>query len=68
MIELELDKVMRCLMWKLKVLASMRCMCVAHELDAEWCVYHERETAELLRSVRKVIKVKGNVLVVKAKR
>lgn len=68
MIELSLDKVMGCLIWELKVLAAIRCMCVAHEIDCTWCANQERETAELLRAVRRVIKVKGDVLVVKPKR
>ena len=68
MIELDLDKVMSSLVWKLKVLAAMRSMCGANEIDAGWCIGEEQETAELLRSVRRVVQVKGNVLVVKPKR
>ncbi len=67
MIELDLDKVMVSLIWELKVLAAIRCVCAAHKIDVGWCANQERETAELLRSVRRVVKVKGNVLVVKEK-
>ena len=68
MIELDLDKVQGCLIWELKVLASIRCMCVAHGIDVAWCAEQERETAGVLRAVRKIVEVKGNVLVVKQKR
>lgn len=68
MIELSLDRLVEGLVWQLKVLAAIRCMCLAHRIDVAWCADLERDTAELLRSVRKVIEVKGNVLVVRAKR
>ncbi|GAI08397.1 unnamed protein product [marine sediment metagenome] len=67
MIELDLEKVQGCLIWKLRVLAAIRCMCVAHEMDVAWCADEERETARLHECLRKVRKAKGDVLVVKPK-
>ncbi|MBA7658239.1 hypothetical protein ES703_66188 [subsurface metagenome] len=68
MIELDLEKVRKCLIWNMKVLASIRCMCVANGIDVAWCADEERETAKLHENLRKLIKVKGDVLVVKPKR
>lgn len=68
MIELSLDRVAAGLVWELEMLAAIRRMCATHQIDWEWCREKEQEVAELLGSVRKVIRVKGNVLVVKPKR
>ncbi len=68
MIELDLVKLQKCMIWELEVLASIRCMCVAHQIDVLWCAEREREVAELHEALRKVRKARGDVLVVKPKR
>jgi len=65
MIELNLEKLAEGLVWQLKMLAATRRMCITHEMECGWCAEKERKTAELLRSLRKVIEVKGNVLVIR---
>ncbi|MBA7583437.1 hypothetical protein ES708_25380 [subsurface metagenome] len=67
MIELDLRKVLEHLVWKLEVLAVIRRVCAANGVDFRWCVDQEDGTAKVLRDLRKVIKVKGDVLVVKPK-
>lgn len=68
MIELDLEKVMMALLYHLKVLAAVRCMCKEHGLPVDWCRKWEDEVADVAGRVRRVIEIKGNILVVKAKR
>ncbi len=68
MIELDLEKVRRCLIWELKVLAAVRGVCVEQGIDTAWCEEAERETAKVLKSVRRVITVKGEIMQVESKR
>lgn len=68
MIELDLVKLQGCLIWELKVLAAIRRMCVEHEINVGWCTEREVETAGLHEALRRVRKVRGDVLVVKPKR
>lgn len=67
MIELSLDRLGEALVWQLEMLAAMRRMCAQHEIDGSWIGVKEQRVAELLRNIRRVVKVKGNVLVVKSK-
>lgn len=67
MIELDLGKVLDSLMWELKVLAAIRCVCVANQIDVVWCVERERGTARLIGSVRRVISARGGVMQIREK-
>lgn len=67
MIELNLDRLGEGLVWQLEMMAAIRRMCITHEIDCGWCAEKERKTAELLRSLRKVIEVRGNVLQIRTK-
>lgn len=68
MIELDLVKLQGCLIWELKILAAVRRMCVDHGIDVTWCTNQEQETAKLHEQLRKVVKMRGEILVVKPKR
>lgn len=67
MIELDLVKLRLVVVAHLKTLAAVRCLCLAHEIPVGWCAEAEREAAGSLRELRKVIAVKGDVLVMKPK-
>ncbi len=62
MIEVHLDRVMTCVLYHLKVLAAVRCMCVDHELPVDWCLEWERDVAETVKELRELIETKGTVL------
>lgn len=68
MIELDLKKLMGCLIWELKILAAVRRMCAEQGFDMTVLAEQEREAARLHESLRLVVKAKGDVLVVKPKR
>ena len=67
MIELDLGKVLDSLMWELKVLAAVRCVCVANGIDVVWCAERERRTSGLIGSVRRIIAVRGDVMQIREK-
>ena len=64
MIELNLEDVAWVVTAHLNTLAAVRGMCVEHKIDSMWCREKEQEAAVVLRDLRRVIEVKGNVLVV----
>lgn len=67
MIELELGKVLDSLMWELKVLGAVRCVCVANQIDVTWLAERERGTARLVEAVRRVVAVRGEVMQIRDK-
>lgn len=67
MIELNLEDVAWVVTAHLKTLAAVRGMCVEQRIDFMWCREKELEAAKVLKSIRKVIELKGNVLLVKPK-
>lgn len=66
MIELDLKKLMGCLIWELKIVAAVRRMCADRGIETTWLDEQEREAAKLHESLRLVVKMKGDVLVVKS--
>lgn len=67
MIELDLRKLAEGLVWQLEMLAAIRRMAKQHGLEWGWIGEKERGVAALLRSLREVMRFKGNVMVVKPK-
>ncbi|MBA7683548.1 hypothetical protein ES703_91917 [subsurface metagenome] len=67
MIELDLEKLRLELVWQLEVLAAIRCMCSRHGMDLTWCTLKEDAVAGLLKTVRRIIKVRGDVMQIREK-
>ncbi len=67
MIELNLAELGSELVWQLEVLAAIRCMCVRNDIDSEWCRDQEAKVAELLRTLRRIMKVRGDVMQIREK-
>ena len=65
MIEVNLEKLMVCVLYHLKVLAAVRCMCKDHGFEVDWCLEWEADVAKSAKELRRLIEIKGNVLVVK---
>lgn len=67
MVELDLRKLMDCLIWELKVLAAVRRACADHGIETGWLDSQEGEVAKLHESLRMVVKMRGDVLCVREK-
>lgn len=62
MIEVDLDKVLTAVLYHLKVLAAVRCMCKDHGLPVEWCLEWEQEVAKSAKVLQDVMEAQGPIL------
>lgn len=64
MIEIDLVRLQKCLIWQLRALAAIRRMCEGEAIDLAWSEVQEREVAKLHEQLRKLRKARGDMLVV----
>lgn len=62
MFEVNLDRLMSAVLYHLRVLAAVRCMCKDHGIEVDWCLEWEAEVGETARELRELIEARGNVL------
>ncbi len=67
MIELDLKKLAAELIWELQALSGTRTMCVEHGIEHDWILAREGEVADLLGRLRRIMDLRGDVLLIRDK-